>query len=930
MGHEGVWQRADAAFDRLLDLPAGQRADALATMRLDPEVDAAVRRLLAAHDASAGVLDRGPLDAANASDGALAGKRLGRWRLEHEIGRGGMSVVYRARTDDDSPQVAAVKLLTLGALADRGLERFQYEQSVLARLRHAHIATLFEAGVAEDGTPWLAMALVDGVRIDAWCEHKQLYVREIVTLFLGVCDAVSYAHRNLVIHRDLKPSNVLVDQDGHVRLLDFGIARLADDQHDATATQSRALTPGYAAPEQFGGAPPSTAMDVYGLGALLYRLLAGKPPREAGADASTAPTAPSRTPHGARSARVIRGDLDAVVMKALSTDPARRHESAAALAQDLVAWLEHRPVSARSPGIGYRTARFVARHRVAVAAIAAVLVAVVVGLAAALWQAERAAVAARHAKVEAERARAEAQRATAIKEFLLSLFEATDPERPAGAALDSRGMLKLGTARLRDRSDIAADERIDVLTTIATAQRTMGWLDDAESSLTQATRQAGSATLNPLQRANLYQELALFERAREQPQAALPHFERAEQALANDQSAAADELRIRLHTQRGIALSWLGRQQDALAQFGLAEKALVRTPPALVPAFARINLLSAIASTYYASGRHAEALEHWRATLALQRVPGNAGNASIALTLSHLAGASAQLGLLDEAVLYDGEAVVIARASYPADHPNIADALYAYGDTMRQAGRYDESLATLAEASAMRARSGAEASRSLVDLARVRTMIAAGAMRDALTLAATLRAPLATHYGAASAAIVQLTTQEVIAHQLDTSSHGDAAVFARADALLAALDDEMRWHPLARMLRCRLAQALHRQQYPPVRARQLLAEVASLPPDAVPNATATVICGAVRLEVFADEAPEDSRTTIAALMPLLDRDLSVSTEAQGAGRIAVALAARRIGDEATADTAIASLAAYHAKRPVPAEFSRHLAGSRRD
>src|SRR5690606_14955684 len=219
----------------------------------------------------------------------------------------------------------------LAPLPDVGRAQFLREPQILLRLRHPCIAPLHDAGIAEDGTPWLAMALVEGARIDDWCAARTLDAHARVRLVLQVCEAVAHAHRSLVIHRDIKPSNVLVDQDGRVRLLDFGIARLGEAGDERTATALRALTPEYAAPEQFTGAPATTAMDVYGIGALLYRLLAGVGPRPDGARAgATTGLAPSRAVAGnpalsqalqRRLARVLRGDLDAIVMKALATSP---------------------------------------------------------------------------------------------------------------------------------------------------------------------------------------------------------------------------------------------------------------------------------------------------------------------------------------------------------------------------------------------------------------------------------------------------------------------------------------------------------------------------------------------------------------------------------------------------------------------------------
>ncbi|MGB5938714.1 MAG: serine/threonine-protein kinase, partial [Rhodanobacter sp.] len=283
-----LWVRADALLDRLLDLAEPERAPTLAAMSLPPELLDRVQRLLRAH-ARSGALEQ-PLpwvadgeSAGERAAGGMVGRAIGGWELQRELGRGGMSVVYLAcRGEGAHRQRAALKLLTLGALAGDGLRRFRHEQAILTRLNHPHIAHLHEAGETADGTPYLVIELVEGERIDQWCDARCLSVRERVALVLDVCAALAYAHRNLVVHADLKPSNVLVDGEGHVRVVDFGIGRLLDEELiEATQSRARALTPQYAAPEQLAGARATTAADVFGLGALLYRLLCGRPPRPA-------------------------------------------------------------------------------------------------------------------------------------------------------------------------------------------------------------------------------------------------------------------------------------------------------------------------------------------------------------------------------------------------------------------------------------------------------------------------------------------------------------------------------------------------------------------------------------------------------------------------------------------------------------------------
>lgn len=408
-----AWREADRILDMLLELAAEERTAALAAMTLAPALRQRVERLLAAQ------ADAGPLDVAlptvpwpTSPPDALTGRQLGRWLLQHEIGRGGMAVVYRAQSlAGPSGQVAAVKVLSLGTVARSGHERLFIEQQALLRLRHPFIASLYEAGLAEDDTPWLAMELVEGESIETWCAKHALDDQARVRLVLQVAEALAYAHRNLVIHRDIKPSNVMVDRDGHVRLLDFGIARLTDAVADRTATSMRALTPDYAAPEQLFGAPPSTSMDVYGLGALLQRLLM----------------------RGARGERRPRDDLDTILSKALAEQPEARYASVEAMADDLTRWLQRRPIRARPPSWRYLLSRFALRHRTLLLAGIAI---VALG-AAAIYQ----------IVLQRDRAEVQAQRAVAVRDFLSDVFQATDPS--TGTIPDALDLLEAGSTRAR-------------------------------------------------------------------------------------------------------------------------------------------------------------------------------------------------------------------------------------------------------------------------------------------------------------------------------------------------------------------------------------------------------------------------------------------------------------------------------------------------
>ena len=419
------WRAADALFDQWLDQPGEQRESWLAALEAAGPVRRRLEQLVAAHLRSDNALDD--------ASGDLAGRMLGDWTLESELGRGGMAVVYLAwREQGMVRQRAAVKVLTLAALGAGGRERFQREAGILARLGHPNITSLIDSGVADDGTCWLAMPLVEGERIDEWCQPRSLDARAIVRLYLQVCATVAYAHRNLVIHRDVKPSNVLVDGDGNVRLLDFGIGQFADVPGERTRTQWRALTPGYAAPEQLRGDPPTTAIDVYGLGALLHRLLTGRTPQIlTGNTDSTRPSLLVRNADDAyhRYYVPLKNDLDRVLLKALAEEPERRYPSVEAFALDLRRWLDGQPVLAEKPRLGYRVRKFVARNKAGVAASLLVAASLAGGVVATLWQASEArhqAGVAEHqaelAREEAEKSDARAHRAEAVRDFLGSMM----------------------------------------------------------------------------------------------------------------------------------------------------------------------------------------------------------------------------------------------------------------------------------------------------------------------------------------------------------------------------------------------------------------------------------------------------------------------------------------------------------------------------
>ena len=313
----------------------------------------------------------------------LEGTLLGPWRVERELGRGGMSVVYLAvRADGQFSKRVAIKVIKRGMDTAAVVERFQRERRILAALDHPYIARLLDGGTTADGLPYIVMDYVEGLPIDHWCAERGLGVEQRCELIGKVCEAVAYAHRNLVIHRDLKPGNILVGADGNPKLLDFGIAKLLGDGAETggeaeTRVPMRPLTPEYASPEQMSGGVVGTATDVYSLGVVLFELLAGTRPQNEGDKASAVAL---RCGKGARWSRAVAGDLDNILQMTLRAEPERRYLGAGQLQEDLRRHLAGQPVAARRETWGYRCAKFYRRHPFGTPAVALVALLAVTGV----------------------------------------------------------------------------------------------------------------------------------------------------------------------------------------------------------------------------------------------------------------------------------------------------------------------------------------------------------------------------------------------------------------------------------------------------------------------------------------------------------------------------------------------------------------------
>ena len=467
------WSRLSLLLDELLDLQGPERQVRLEAMRSDnPELGDELAALLS-DSQSQEVKDFLAKPLLNAVDqppeSTLAGQRLGAYVLESPLGQGGTGSVWRARREDGRfTGAVAIKLLHLSLLGRAGAERFKREGDILARLTHPNIAHLLDAGVTAGGQPYLVIELVEGERIDRHCDQKQLSVEAKLALFDKVLAAVAHAHTHLVIHRDIKPGNILVTPDGTVKLLDFGIAKLLEDETTAaeatelTRDGGRVLTPEYAAPEQLRGEAITTATDVYALGVLLYQLLSGRHPTAPASGTSaevvratleTDAQVLSRAATTPGLRHQLQGDLDNITAQALRKLPSERYGTVAAFAEDLRRHRAHEPVSARPDSLGYRTRKFVRRHRPAVAAGSLIILAVVGGLVGTIWQAQRAEQEAQRAQVQA--ARAEQEKTRALQQ--LDLAEAMS--RLMAVALGPVSDKPLSVAQVLQRGEVMAEKQ---------------------------------------------------------------------------------------------------------------------------------------------------------------------------------------------------------------------------------------------------------------------------------------------------------------------------------------------------------------------------------------------------------------------------------------------------------------------------------------
>jgi serine/threonine-protein kinase len=723
----GPWREALGVIDGLLTAPPPEREQRLRELEAtQPDLHRRVRALLDA-DAVAtriGFLDVARDDATPRARGGLAaGARLGPYRIERELGAGGMGEVWLARRDDGLYDgEVAIKTLhpffAMGAMRDR----FLREAQMLGKLAHPNIARLLDAGVS-DGVVFLVIEYVRGTSIDAYCDERALDIDARLALFDSVCVAVAHAHANLVVHRDIKPGNILVTAEGEVKLLDFGIGKLLDaggtEPTELTRVTGRVFTPEFAAPEQILGEPVTTATDVYSLGTLLFVLLTGS--RPFGNDVTgnklehavlhAEPAALARAAHDtspevaakrgtipARLSKALAGDLENIVQRAMRKAAAGRYASVQALADDIARFRRHEPVLARAGSRAYRVGRFVRRHRVAVAAAAGVLVAAAAGVTGIVYQA-------REARAQAVLAQREAEKATSIKDYLLAIFDANSITHPDGAEArktTAEELMLMATKKVLESPGKDAEVRFEL----------MGILSDIHTGLESFDRQdeLGMERIRVAERefgvsdirlADAYNERSEFLRTRQRFDEAIAAATRAV-ALREAQGDRSSLTRGKSEVQLGqIKYSTFdGVSTETADHFLAAIRILEKIEPSHELARAYLGL----GRTYEFMGRFEEAIAADEHGIRIAEAVDGPHGTAVGGGHQQLARALAALYRLDEAERHVEKALEIFTFANGPDGGFTMNATIDLGGIRNRRGRFRESALFLEKAHENRVR----------------------------------------------------------------------------------------------------------------------------------------------------------------------------------------------------------------------------------
>ena len=787
MTTDAQWQRLDRHLDELLELEATAREARLAEIGLtDPVLARKLARMIANVASTDPLEDMGSSmlfqEAVASLEGLAPGDQLGGWTLQRRCGSGGMADVFEAsRVIGDAVQRAAIKVMAVGLGSEEQRRRFRQETAILARLEDPRLSRLIDAGASPAGLPWLAMEYIDGQPIDSACDELRLGLKARVRMMIEVAQVVDYCHRELIVHRDLKPSNIFVTAKGRVRLLDFGIAKVqevAPLDPQQTATLSPAFTVQFTSPEQLSGRTAGIASDVYQLGLVLYLLVTGQRafarfehnPLELIRAMRAGPALPSALPRAQTGAetganaprarrrrwvRALRGDLDAVVMRALEAEPEARYRGAREFAEDLQRWLDGVPVTARSHTPWFRAARYLRRHWVGAGAVAAIFLLVSSYAVTATWQSKRLA---RERNV-AEQARV---RAEAMRDFLLQVFGSVDPMSQTSRGKTVEQLLIEGAERARtefpDQPLLAAQLLMDMGDVLLRRGKLQEARMAYEEALTLRQRELGPEHPETLETVpDLGRAQYRLGEGQEALELLSGHAERVERALGapsaplveallalaavesvyGDIAAAEDQIRRALDLQLALHPEGAAGSEERLRQADIEHQMAVvllragkyeEAAGVLAGSLARfeteagrldVRTLDArknLGFAYRMLLRPEEARAVFEETLSDERELYDGAHWQIAYTIGHIANLASDAKRYDEAVELWKEAEEETRAALGDDYIWIESARYGQGRCLVLGGRLEEGLPILQElVESGRDRAMAERARSLLE-----------------------------------------------------------------------------------------------------------------------------------------------------------------------------------------------------------------------
>ncbi|HST21710.1 MAG TPA: serine/threonine-protein kinase [Blastocatellia bacterium] len=684
------WKRVREILEAALEFAPDKRAGFLdEACSSDSSLRKEVETLISSHEEAGAFLQVAAVneisklfkDEVNQS---LEGRIVGPYKLIRKIGQGGMGAVYLAsRADDEYKKRVAIKLVKRGMDSEEVLNRFRHERQILASLDHANIARLLDGGTTEDGLPYFVMEYVEGTPVDKYCDEQRLSINERLNLFRKVCSAIQYAHQNLVVHRDIKPGNILVTSTGEPKLLDFGIAKLLNPELYAqtiltTALTSRLMTPDYASPEQVRGRKITTATDIYSLGVVLYELLTGHRPyriesytqeeieriicRETIEKPSTAinrivtahtgaqqtaitPELVSETREGQpdKLRKRLAGDLDNIVLMAMRKEPERRYVSAEQFSEDIRRHLEGLPVIARQDTFAYRASKFIGRNKIAVAVAVAFLILAVTATVLVINQ-----------SIRASRERDKAQR---VSQFLVELFNVSDPGEARGNTVTAREILDKGAERI-DR-ELADQPEVQ-----ATLMTTIG---------------------------QVYVKLGLYD-------AALPLYEK---AIATRRKLLGEQSIEYAETLNYLAVLYNSKSDYAKAEQLSREVLAIRRKILGNEHIEVARCLNNIAHTLSEKGDAQAAEPIFREAIAIHRKVGGNEHNELAITLNNLALMLDNMGRYDEAESLYKESLGMRRKVLGDDHPDVASSLNNLAAVYRRKGDLNSAEAMYIEALAL-------------------------------------------------------------------------------------------------------------------------------------------------------------------------------------------------------------------------------------